>query len=150
MSEPLAAGAGSRQTASPAVLRVLIVDDSTLMRGVIAGMVASCAGVELVGEACDGIDALEKAAVLEPDVILLDIEMPRMDGLAFLRAARLSSAASVIVISSVAHPASTACREALELGASDVLAKPSGVVSLDMAERRRVVLQDALHRCRAA
>lgn len=136
--------------ASPAALRVLIVDDSTMMRRVIAGMVASCGGVEIVGEACDGIDALDKAALLEPDVILLDIEMPRMDGLAFLRAARLSSTASVIVISSVAHPASASCREALELGASDVLAKPSGVVSLDMAERRRAVLQDALHRCGAA
>lgn len=135
---------------APAALRILIVDDSTLMRRVIAGMVASCPGVEVVGEACDGIDALAKAAVLEPDVILLDIEMPRMDGLAFLRASRLSSVASVIVISSVAHPASASCREALELGASDVLAKPSGVVSLDMAERRRVILQDALRRCRAA
>lgn len=145
MNETLSAPLGS-----PAALRVLIVDDSTMMRRVIAGIVASCPGVEIVGEACDGIDALEKASVLEPDVILLDIEMPRMDGLAFLREARLSSTASVIVISSIAHPASASCREALELGASDVLAKPSGVVSLDMAERRRAILQDVLHRCRAA
>jgi two-component system chemotaxis response regulator CheB len=136
--------------AALAPLRVLIVDDSTMMRRVIAGIVESCEDVVIVGEAADGIEALEKAAQLQPDVILLDIEMPRLDGLGFLKEARLATAARVIVISSVAHPGSFSCREALELGARDVLAKPSGVVSLDLAERRRAVLADALRRCRAA
>lgn len=138
------------QPEQEALLRVLVVDDSTLMRRVIAGLVAACPGAEVVGEAADGIEALEQAARLQPDVILLDIEMPRMDGLDFLKQARLRTAARVIVISSVAHPGSDACRQALEFGAQDVLAKPSGVVSLDLAEKRRAVLEDVLRRCRAA
>lgn len=133
-------------TAPP--LRVLVADDSTLMRKLIGSIVRGCPSLQLAGEACDGLDALDKAEALHPDVILLDIEMPRLDGLGFLAEARLRTAASVIVVSSVAEPGSAAYRSALDLGAVDIVAKPSGVLSVDIAERRRAALIDAIERCR--
>jgi two-component system chemotaxis response regulator CheB len=132
-----------------APLRVLVADDSTLMRKLIAAIVHQSPSLELAGEARDGLDALEQAAALTPDVILLDIEMPRMTGLEFLAAARLRTAASVIVISSVVQPGSGPYREALALGAADILPKPSGALSLDLAAKRSRTLLDAIHACRA-
>lgn len=135
--------------ARAAPLRVLVADDSTLMRKMLCAIVRQAPALELAGEACDGLDALEKAEALAPDVILLDIEMPRLDGLGFLARARLRTAASVIVVSSLAEPGSPAFGAALALGAADIVAKPSGVLSLDMAGRRREALLAAIQRCRA-
>lgn len=116
--------------------RVLIVDDSLLMRTVIADIVASDEAFEIVGEAVDGVDALAKAAALRPDIILLDIEMPRLDGIGALKQLRLISVAKVIVVSSAAQLGSPRALEARRLGAEDVIAKPSGALSLDMKARR--------------
>lgn len=133
-----------------APLRVLVVDDSTLMRKVIAAIVVSSPDLVLAGEARDGLEALAAADRLHPDVILLDIEMPRMNGLEFLAAARLRSAAAIIVVSSIVQPGSPHCLRALELVAHDILAKPSGTLSLDLAAKRRQALLDAIQRCRHA
>lgn len=127
--------------------RILVVDDSSLMRRLLADILAQDNRLELVGEAVDGLDALDKAAALQPDVILLDIEMPRLDGLGFLRAARLEVVAPIIVVSSLARLGSSASREAIALGASDIIPKPSGVVSLDIAESRGDALLAAIHAC---
>jgi two-component system chemotaxis response regulator CheB len=116
--------------------RVLIVDDSLLMRTVIREIVKADEDFEIVGEAVDGADGLEKAAVLRPDIILLDIEMPRMDGLQALKQLRLISVAQVIVVSSAAQLGSAQALEAQRLGAFAVIAKPSGALSLDMKSRR--------------
>ena len=117
-------------------LRVLIVDDSLLMRTVIAGIVAADDAFEIVGQAVDGLDALEKATALRPDVILLDIEMPRLDGLGALKQLGLVSVARVIVVSSAAQLGSPQAVEARRLGAADVISKPSGALSLDLGARR--------------
>jgi two-component system chemotaxis response regulator CheB len=150
----MSAAAGSRrrqkQAAAAAPLRILVVDDSALMRDAIAAILAQDAALQLAGTAKDGLEALAQAAQLQPDIILLDIEMPRMDGLAFLRAARLAVSAAVIVLSSVAQPGSPPWLQALALGASDILAKPSGVVSPDLAEKRSQALLAAIHACRRA
>lgn len=134
----------SRKKAATTPLRVLVVDDSSLMRRMIADIVRQAGDLELVGEARDGLEALELAAALRPDVILLDIEMPRLDGLGFLRAARLTVPARIIVVSSLARLGNPACSEALALGASDILPKPSGVLSLDLAETRGKALLAAI------
>lgn len=115
---------------------VLIVDDSFLMRRILANILELDPGFNVCGEANDGIDALEKLTELNPDVILLDIEMPRMGGIEFLRLSKILTDAKVIIVSSVANVDSPQAKEALELGVVDIIHKPSGVLSLDMEEQR--------------
>ncbi|MFZ5723474.1 MAG: response regulator [Pseudomonadota bacterium] len=129
--------------------RVLIVDDSLLMRRVIRNIVERDPALTVVGEARDGVEGLEQVLSLAPDVVLLDIEMPRMDGIEFLRRAQLVSVARVIVISSVAQPGSPQALEVLDLGAVDILPKPSGVLSIDFEVQRGHALLEAIHRCAA-
>jgi len=116
--------------------RVLVVDDSLLMRTVIHNIVSSDDTFEVIGEAVDGLDAIDKAKALRPDLILLDIEMPRLDGLGALKQLRLVSVATVIVVSSAAQLGSPQALEARRLGAADVIAKPAGALSLDLQARR--------------
>ena len=115
---------------------VLIVDDSFLMRRILTNILETDNDFNVTGEASDGIDALEKLTDLNPDVILLDIEMPRMGGIEFLRLSKILTDAKVIIVSSVANVDSPQAKEALELGVVDIIHKPSGVLSLDMEEER--------------
>lgn len=128
-------------------IKVLIVDDSFLMRRIIRNIVEKDSQMHVVGEAPDGAVALEKVAELHPDLILLDIEMPNMDGIEFLRRARLLTSAKVIVISSVARIDSPEAQAVLELGAVDIIPKPSGVLSVDFEEQKSRELLDAIHKC---
>ena len=115
---------------------LLIVDDSGLMRNTIRQIVAVDPELEVVGEAEDGAVALEKLRSLKPDVVLLDIEMPKLDGIAVLKRARLTSPAKVIILSSLAQIGSPQALEARRIGAADVIAKPSGTISLDLKAKR--------------
>lgn len=128
-------------------IKVLIVDDSFLMRRIIRNIVEKDEQMNIVGEASDGAIALEKVTELNPDLILLDIEMPNMDGIEFLRRARLLTSAKVIVISSVARIDSPEAQTVLELGAVDIIPKPSGVLSVDFEEQKSRELLDAIHKC---
>lgn len=128
-------------------MKVLIVDDSFLMRRIIRNILEKDSSLEVVGEASDGVIALEKVAELAPDIILLDIEMPNMDGIEFLRRAKLVTSAQIIIISSVARIDSKEAREVLELGAADIIPKPSGVLSIDFEEQKSLELLDAIHKC---
>jgi Chemotaxis response regulator containing a CheY-like receiver domain and a methylesterase domain len=113
-------------------IRVLVVDDSPFMRQVITDLLAKDPDIVVIGTARNGQEALEKAMALRPDVITLDLEMPVMDGLAFLQALMARDPLPVIVLSSLTHAGAEATIRALELGAVDVVAKPSGAVSLDL------------------
>ena len=115
---------------------VLIVDDSGLMRNTIRQIVAVDPDLEVVGEAEDGVVALEKIRAFKPDIVLLDIEMPKMDGIAVLKRARLTSTAKIIILSSLAQLGSPQALEARRIGAADVIAKPSGTISLDLKAKR--------------
>ena len=115
---------------------VLIVDDSGLMRNMIKQIIGVDDDLVVAGEAEDGVVGLEKDRQLKPDVILLDIEMPKLDGLSALKRLRLMSKAKVIILSSVAQLGSAASLEARRLGAFDVIAKPSGAISLDLKAKR--------------
>jgi len=90
----------------------------------------------VVGEASNGEIALTAAKELKPDVILLDIEMPTMDGLECLKRLKLVSSAKVIIVSSVAQTGSPQALQARRDGAVDVIAKPSGAMSLDLGEKK--------------
>lgn len=111
-------------------IRVLIVDDSAIVRRILSEALAGEADIEVVGAAPDPYVARDKILALEPDVITLDIEMPRMDGLTFLKKLMHFHPMPALVISSLAQPSCRAAIQALELGAVEVLAKPGGPYSV--------------------
>lgn len=115
---------------------VLVVDDSFVMRTLIKDIVSSDTDLKVVGEAANGMEALEKVKALSPDVILLDIEMPGMDGIECLKRLKLISPARVVVVSSVAQTGSVQAMEARRLGVFDVISKPSGALSLDLKSKK--------------
>ncbi len=115
---------------SPRKVRVLIVDDSAVARQAIRMALAQDPEIEVVDVAPDPYVAREKILALEPDVITLDIEMPRMDGLTFLRILNEHHPMPVVVLSSLTTQGSAKALEALAAGAVDVLAKPNGSQTL--------------------
>jgi len=115
---------------SESEIRVLIVDDSAIVRKILADALSGEPGLQVVGTAPDPYVARDKILALAPDVITLDIEMPRMDGLTFLRKLMRYRPMPVVVISSLAQHSCRAAIEALELGAVEVLAKPGGPYSV--------------------
>jgi len=109
---------------SAAPVRVLIVDDSAVMRQLLAGMLSRDPGIEVVGTAADPVIARRKIVRLRPDVLTLDIEMPRMNGLEFLKRLMCLNPMPVVMISSLTERGAAASLQALALGAVDVVAKP--------------------------
>src|ERR1700683_1829116 len=105
---------------------VLIVEDSAIVRNLLTEALAGEPDMEVVGSAPDPYVARDKILSLKPDVLTLDIEMPRMDGITFLKKLMHFHPLPVIVISSLAQPSCRPALEALEYGAVEVLAKPGG------------------------
>jgi two-component system, chemotaxis family, protein-glutamate methylesterase/glutaminase len=114
---------------TPRKIRTLVVDDSALVRKIITDSLAHDPDIEVVGTAIDPYVARDKILALNPDVITLDIEMPRMDGITFLKLLMKNRPMPVIVVSSLTHEGSKKALEALQAGAVDVMAKPSGSYS---------------------
>ena len=112
-------------------VRVLVVDDSAYNRQTIISMLQSSKEIVVVGRAANGEEALRETLLLKPDVITLDLEMPRMDGFTFLRILMNRQATPVIVISSYSNR--TNVFKALELGALDFIAKPTHRVSPELS-----------------
>ena len=124
------------------MIKVLIVDDSAVVRKVLSEQLKQARGIEVVGTAADPYIARDKIVLLKPDVVTLDIEMPRMDGLTFLSKLMKHYPLPVIVVSSVTATGSAAAIKALELGAVDVMCKPDaaysvGDVAAQLADRIR-------------
>ena len=111
-------------------IKVLIVDDSAIVRKLLADALKGEPDIEVVGGAGDPFVARDMILRLEPDVLTLDIEMPRMDGLSFLRRLMTYRPMPVIIISSLTQSGSAATIDALRAGAVDVLAKPGGPASV--------------------
>ncbi len=105
-------------------IRVLVVDDSALMRQVLSEILGADPGIEVVGTAPDPLVARERIKALSPDVLTLDIEMPRMDGLSFLEKIMALRPMPVVVVSTLTQKGTDAVVRALELGAVDCVAKP--------------------------
>ncbi|MBU7008288.1 protein-glutamate methylesterase/protein-glutamine glutaminase [Phosphitispora fastidiosa] len=112
--------------------RVLVVDDSSFMRRFITDILHSDDTLEVVATAVNGVEALKKVSELRPDVITLDIEMPEMDGLTALNEIMVKCPVPVIMLSNRTRVGAEATIKALELGALDFVAKPSGNISLDL------------------
>jgi len=105
-------------------IRVLVVDDSALMRKLIPAILARDSAIEVVGTAMDGAFALKKIQELRPDVVTLDLEMPRMDGIETLRLIMQSAPVPVILFSTHSKEGAYSTFKALALGATDFVAKP--------------------------
>jgi two-component system chemotaxis response regulator CheB len=105
-------------------IRVLVVDDSALMRKLIPAILARDSSIEVVGTAMDGAFALKKIEELQPDVVTLDLEMPRMDGMETLRLIMRSAPLPVILFSTHSKEGGYSTFKALALGAVDFVAKP--------------------------
>lgn len=105
-------------------IRVLIVDDSALVRSLLTEMLSAAADIEVVGVAADAHAAREKIKALNPDVLTLDVEMPRMDGITFLRNLMRLRPMPVVMVSSLTERGADVTLDALALGAVEYLAKP--------------------------
>lgn len=124
---------------TPRPVTVLVIDDSPGNRRTLTQLLESSKDVEVVGRATDGEDGLKQAAALRPDVITLDLEMPKLDGFAFLRLLMATVPTPVIVISSYAHKSDVF--KALELGAFDFIAKPARAGKDELESLRKELLE---------
>lgn len=111
------------------VIRVLIVDDSALVRNILSQGLAQDPNIEVVGTAADPYAARDKIVELQPDVLTLDVEMPRMDGVAFLRKLMPQFPLPVIMVSSLTQRGKQITMEALDAGAVDFVPKPTSNVA---------------------
>ena len=115
-------------------IKVFIIDDSAVIRALLTEILNSAPDIEVVGSAADPIFAKNKLASLMPDVITLDVEMPRMDGLTFLQELMHTNPVPVVMVSSLTQRACDTTLRALELGAIDYVTKPSIDISDGLAE----------------
>lgn len=132
-------------------IRVLIVDDSAVVRKVFATELSKERGIEVIGTAPDPYVARDKIVRLKPDVVTLDIEMPRMDGLTFLKKLMKHYPLPVIIVSSLTQKGSRLAMEALAAGALEVISKPTaaysvGDMSVQLADKIRAVAYVDLRR----
>ncbi len=124
---------------------VLVCDDSALMRNLLGRIIDGAEGLELAGKAMNGRFLLEKIPSLKPDIILLDLEMPEMNGIEFLKERRKRGIdIPVVILSSIAKRGARITMEALNLGASDFILKPSGSISEDIHEIRDHIVETLL------
>ena len=125
-------------------IKVLIVDDSSIVRRVLSKELNAQAGIEVIGTAPDPYIARDKVVSLQPDVLTLDLEMPRMDGLTFLRKLMKYYPLPTIVVSSLTPKGCDTALACLEAGAIDVICKPSESYSVgDMANQLATVIRAA-------
>lgn len=112
--------------------KLLIVDDSAFMRKLISDFFIDSKRIEVVGIARNGKDAIQKIRALKPDVVTLDVEMPEMNGLEALKAIMSETPVAVVMLSSTTQKGTDSTLLAMEYGAVDFVAKPSGTISLDL------------------
>jgi len=129
--------------------KVLIVDDSSLMRQLLTNILSSDKELEVVGTAADPFAAREKIKALNPDVLTLDIEMPRMDGLTFLERLMRGHPMPVVMISTLTSKGAEVTLRALSLGAVDFIAKPKVDVSSGTVEQAEEILSKVKNAARA-
>ena len=123
-------------------ISVMICDDSALMRNLIGRIVDETTGMTVCGKAENGQDLIDKLKTAKPDVILLDIEMPVMTGLQFLKKRNeLHLDVPVIILSSVATEGAAVTIECLELGASDFITKPGASVTLKIGDVTNEIIE---------
>ena len=127
-------------------IRVLIVDDSALVRSLLSDILNAAPGIEVVGVAADAHVAREKIKQLNPDVLTLDVEMPKMDGITFLRNLMRLRPMPVVMVSSLTERGADVTLDALALGAVDYLSKPK----IDLAATLKDYTEELIEKVRIA
>ena len=112
--------------------KLLVVDDSAFMRKLISDFFTDHLQIEVVGSARNGKDAIKKIQQLNPDVVTMDVEMPEMNGLEALKEIMIKCPVPVVMLSSTTQQGTENTLTAMEYGAVDFVAKPSGTISLDL------------------
>ncbi|MGE5454721.1 MAG: response regulator, partial [Methylocystaceae bacterium] len=125
----------------PALIKVLVTDDSAFMRKVITDILNRDPGIEVVDTARNGQEALEKIKRYDPDVVTLDVEMPVMDGITALQHIMKEHPRPVLMLSSLTQEGADLTLKALQQGAVDFVAKPSGNISLDIEKVANDIIQ---------
>ncbi len=123
------------------MIRVLIVDDSAFMRNALTSMLASDPEIKIVGTAKDGLDALDKIKELKPDLVTMDVEMPRMDGITALRKIMETNPLPVIMVSSLTTEGAKVTLEALEIGAVDFIPKNLSELSINIVKIKELLIE---------
>ena len=130
-------------------IRVLVVDDSALIRKLMTEILDADPGIEVVGTAADPFIAREKIKQLSPDVLTLDVEMPRMDGLTFLRNLMRLRPMPVVMVSSLTEQGATVTLDALAAGAVDFVTKPKIDVARTLAGYAELLVEKVKDAARA-
>ena len=126
--------------------RVLIVDDSSFMRMAIRGILSKDPAIDVVGTANDGVEGVEKALALKPDLITMDVEMPRLDGISALKQIMAKAPTKVLMVSTLTNEGARATFEALDAGAVDYI--PKNIT--DSADAQNVFREELLKKVREA
>ncbi len=129
----------------PVKKKILVVDDSPIMSLVIGNIVSEDPLLQVVEYASDGMEALTKVGTVKPDLIILDLQMPKMNGVEFMKQVSLKSTAKVLVVTAE-DPSSPIVAQAKALGVDEVLFKPSGAVSADLKAKRSQEIRDLIRR----
>ncbi|TFE25416.1 protein-glutamate methylesterase/protein-glutamine glutaminase [Cohnella luojiensis] len=128
------------------MLRVLVADDSVFMRKLLIQLIDEEPSMKVIGTAKNGLEAVDLVKGLKPDVVTMDVEMPRMNGLQALEKIMTECPVPVVMVSSLTHEGAKETIQALRLGAVDFIAKPSGSLSADM----HLVKDDLIAKIKAA
>jgi two-component system chemotaxis response regulator CheB len=122
------------------MVRVLIVDDSAFMRNTLSSMISSDPEIEVIGFAKDGAEAVDKVAQLKPDLVTLDVEMPRMDGIEALRQIMDKTPVPVLMVSSLTNEGAKVTLEALDIGAVDYVPKNLSDLSINIVKIKDILI----------
>ncbi|WP_010093401.1 protein-glutamate methylesterase/protein-glutamine glutaminase [Ornithinibacillus scapharcae] len=125
-------------------IRVIVVDDSAFMRKMITDILESDNRIQVIATARNGADGLKKIKELSPDVVTLDVEMPIMDGMTALAHIMEDNPLPVVMLSSLTKEGTTNTLQAITTGAVDFIAKPSGSISLDIANIKQEIIEKVL------
>ncbi|MGI0482627.1 response regulator [Geminocystis sp. CENA526] len=125
--------------------QIMIVDDSPIMRVILGNIISEDVNLSIVEYASDGKEALAKLTNIQPDLIILDLEMPEMDGITFLQNVKAKSTAKIMIVTG-ADINSPKINQARMLGAQGVINKPSGVVSPDLKAKKGDEIKKTIYR----
>jgi two-component system chemotaxis response regulator CheB len=122
------------------VIKVLIVDDSAFMRNALSKMLSSDPAISIIGTAKDGVEAVEKVSQLKPDIVTMDVEMPRMDGISALKAIMERNPVPIIMMSSLTTEGARVTLDALDAGAVDFIPKELSSLSVNIFKVRELLI----------